>query len=302
MMTFDQMKSYVDKCMEAYGNSLREICLTGGECMLLKDDAFKILEYANSLGLICNIVTNGFWATSYKTAYNTLQRLKNVGLKSVTLSTGDDHAEWIPVKRVRDAAVAATRLHIVTIIRIEQQYMHAKAQEELLNDATILSLMKEQRINIELIKWVDYSNEEKVGNNIKNRDIVIPKRFGCTSMFQSITITPYGDVLACCGLSCTRIPQLRLGNINVEPIKDIYERAFEDHLKVWIRTEGPHNILKFVHDNTNWRFNCSYSNCAVCMEIFKSERILNFLKEHYYEWAGQLVRSYYPITYDNIKR
>jgi MoaA/NifB/PqqE/SkfB family radical SAM enzyme len=297
-MTFEQMKGYVDKCMEAYSDSIREICLTGGECMLLKDDVFKILEYSTSLGLICNIVTNGFWATSYKKAYNTLLQLKNVGLKSITLSTGDDHGKWVPLKRVRDAAIAAIKLDLIVTIRIEQGvYSGSETEDKLLSDAQILNFLDKNRLKIELIRWLNYSNEEKATSYPKSRDVYIPAKDECTQLFKTISITPYGDVMACCGISCARIPQLRLGNIDIEPINEIYERAFEDHLKIWLHTKGPHSVLQFVRNRTNWRFNSDSVRCAACMEIFGSERILNFLREHYFEWAKELMYSYYPKIY-----
>jgi hypothetical protein len=161
----------------------------------------------------------------------------------------------------------------------------------------ILNYLKKNRLKIELIKWIEYNNEEKAAYFPKCRDVYIPANDECTQLFKTISITPYGDVMACCGISCARIPQLRLGNIDIEPIKEIYERAFEDHLKIWIHTKGPHHVLQFVQNRTNWRFNSDSARCAACKEIFSSERILNFLREHYFEWAKDIMYSYYPRIY-----
>ena len=65
----------------------------------------------------------------------------------------------------------------------------------------------------------------------------------CKHLFEDIIINPYGEVYACCGIGVCHIPQMRLGNIHQEPIQTIYERAFEDVLKIWLYTEGPQDVL-----------------------------------------------------------
>ena len=67
----------------------------------------------------------------------------------------------------------------------------------------------------------------------------------CKHLFEDIIINPYGEVYACCGIGVCHIPQMRLGNIHQEPIQTIYERAFEDVLKIWLYTEGPQDVLAF---------------------------------------------------------
>jgi MoaA/NifB/PqqE/SkfB family radical SAM enzyme len=299
-MTFEQMKTYVDKCLDAYGDSIQQICLTGGECMLLKDDAFRILEYCTGKGLSCNIVSNGFWATSYKKAYEILLKLKNVGLNFITYSTGADHAEWVPLKQIIDAAIASVKLGILTSIRLEYDGKTSKEADELFADKRILKFLESKQLTIEIIRWVKYNNEEKHSCKCRYRSVFVPKDDPCKHLFEGINITPYGDVLACSGTSCTRIPQLRLGNINTEPVKDIYERAFQDHLKIWLSVQGPHHVLKFVSDRTNWFFKHCPTDCDACLQIFGSEKILNFLKDHYFEWAKEISNEYYPKSYPNI--
>lgn len=56
----------------------------------------------------------------------------------------------------------------------------------------------------------------------------------CKHLFEDIIINPYGEVYACCGIGVCHIPQMRLGNIHQEPIQTIYERTFEDVLKIWL--------------------------------------------------------------------
>lgn len=43
-MTFEEMKVYVDKSLEAYPDSITSLDLTGGECMLLGKDVDRIFN------------------------------------------------------------------------------------------------------------------------------------------------------------------------------------------------------------------------------------------------------------------
>ena len=44
-MTLEEMKHYVDVCIDAYPQSITRLALTGGECFLLGDDLDEIVRY-----------------------------------------------------------------------------------------------------------------------------------------------------------------------------------------------------------------------------------------------------------------
>lgn len=44
-MTLDEMKHYVDTCIDAYPQSINRLALTGGECFLLGDALDEIVRY-----------------------------------------------------------------------------------------------------------------------------------------------------------------------------------------------------------------------------------------------------------------
>ena len=92
-LSVDEMKSYIDKSLSAYRSTLKVLVLTGGECMLLGNKIYEIIKHGKENGLLVRIVTNGYWAKSYRIAFNKLQKLKNAGLYEINFSTGDDHLE-----------------------------------------------------------------------------------------------------------------------------------------------------------------------------------------------------------------
>ena len=71
-MDFEQMKNYIDTCLEAYPDSLRILSITGGECMLIEEDVMRAIEYASSKGIKTYMIMNCFWDKSYKNAYETI--------------------------------------------------------------------------------------------------------------------------------------------------------------------------------------------------------------------------------------
>lgn len=117
-MTYEEMKKYVDLCMKQYHDSLKVLVITGGECMIYRKNVEKIIFYATKIGLSTRIVTNAFWATSYKIAMDIVKRLVDCGLKEINFSTGDEHQKSVPLRNVRNASVASARLGLVPIINI----------------------------------------------------------------------------------------------------------------------------------------------------------------------------------------
>ena len=68
-MTTEQMKRYVDICLEAYPDSITRLALSGGECFMLGSDLDEIVRYGASKGLSVDVISNGYWGKSYKSAY-----------------------------------------------------------------------------------------------------------------------------------------------------------------------------------------------------------------------------------------
>lgn len=295
-MTYEEMKGYVDKILEAYPDTISTFDLTGGECMLLGRDVDKIFSYATSKGLTCSMVSNAFWAADYEKAFKTLKRLKRNGLRSVSFSTGDDHNRYVPWMNVRNASVAAARLGLKTELRIEGVFGRNDITDGLDSDAEIVTLIQQRKLSISRSPWMEYYNKGKKIRNWRISFYDTGEHRRCGTLFQNIIINPYGEVYACCGIGVCHIPQMRLGNINHEPIKAIYERAFEDFLKVWLFMEGPEKILKFVHEKTGQKFLWHTTHmCDICRVIFTDKSIIPLIKDNFYDAA------YFPmISYESI--
>lgn len=294
-MTYEEMKRYVDMSLEAYPDTITSLGLTGGECMILGKSIERIVAYATGRGLTCNVVTNAFWATDYDTAFATLKRLKDCGLENVGFSTGMDHSRYVPWQNVRNAAVAAVRLDMTTELRIEGALGSDDITDAFDNDYQLVAMMYQGKLHVVRSGWMEFHNKGKKTRNWRTSFYDTRQYAPCESIFHDIVINPYGEVYACCGVGVSRIPQMRLGNVNQEPVKVIYERAFDDFLKVWLHTEGPEKILKFVHDKTGQKFPWhSCHICDLCRVIFTDKTIVPIIRENIF----QAVQLFY-MSYEN---
>lgn len=284
-MTKEQMKRYVDTCLEAYPNSITRLALTGGECFLLGDDLDEIVEYGSSKGLSVDVISNGYWGKSYKYALERIARLKGLGLKAITFSVGEDHQHLIPLKCCRNAIVASARVGYKVSVRIQDnKFSRNPTYKKLEKDTAFMRLVNNKRIELSFSDWQEYNNETIHRKGRAYRYRPYGESEPCKFIGNEIIISPYGDVMACCGIGLFRFPQIRLGNIEKEPIKEIYERTFQDALKMWIRCSGPKAVLQYVYDKSEITFHHWGTDCQCCMEIFSNPEIIPFLRDTYDDW------------------
>lgn len=305
-MTYDEMKGYVDKCLQAYPN-IKVMVLTGGECTIFWDDLKKIIEYASKKGLSTRIVTNAWWATTYRMAVLKIKELKNCGLNEINFSTGDDHQQWVPFKRVRNAALASIRLGLICAVNVETKDNSKFNIDKIISKDKVLSRYaifcdKKEFINGKAIYfekgiWAPMNKNEQ--ENITYKQYECGYKFKpCDNLFSIIPINPYGEVLACCGITCERNPFLRLGNINKENIKTIYERAFKDIIKIWLYCEGPEKIERYIKtlkgEESN-NFHPEHS-CVLCQRIFCDPNNIDILKENISKFSSRVLLNYFMFN------
>lgn len=261
IMTIDEMKHYIDICMDAYPDSIRQLDLTGGECFLLGSDLDEIIRYGKDRGLLVALVSNGYWGKSYTAALERILQLKAAGLNEIAFSVGDDHQHILPLKGCRNAAVASARAGYKVEFRMETRYGQCSVYEKLKEDSAFMRLVNAGKIDIVFWMWRKYNNDIRHGRGYPWHWRPYEESKPCDLLFKNIVITLYGDVLACCGIGNSRNPHMRLGNVWKEPVKTIYERIYEDILKVWIGTDGAQAILQYVYDNSDIKFHQSGNGC-----------------------------------------
>ena len=126
--------------------SLKVLVITGGECFLDISYISSIIKYAKSKGLICRVVTNGFWAKEKEYAIELLSKLKSKGLDEINFSTGDDHLNYVPIKSIKNGISAAISLNLVTVVNIESGKDRNFDMSKFLDDPEMFSLTKNKKI------------------------------------------------------------------------------------------------------------------------------------------------------------
>lgn len=301
-LSLKQMKDYVDECMTYYGDTLKVLVLTGGECFLLENDLNSIIEYATSKGLSVRVVTNGYWAKSLDVAKAKLLELAKCGLKEVNFSTGDDHQEWVCYDNIVYGSIAAIDLGLTCVINVESHDKSKFKSKVFYEDERLkkyLDVNNENHLIITNGVWIPF---EKI-NNISYNNLVInnSEYKGCKSLFCSISINPYSNVLACCGLTSEYLPCMRLGNAQTHSIKDLYEEQFKDFMKIWLFVEGPQKILKYIYEKSGIKNTFIGHNCAVCAEIFKDSKNIQCLYDNCNEIATSIMLKYNIILKKSTK-
>lgn len=299
MMTTKEMCHYIDKCLNAFPD-IKLIVFSGGECTISWEELKKSIFYAHNKGLRTRIVTNGWWATSYKIAKLKIKELLDVGLDEINFSTGDDHQKWIPFKYVRNASIIANRLGLLAAINVETKDNSKFDIDRILSRDKVFNRMISYQEEIGVSKiliekgiWAQMDNSTNKITYETYEDKIRFKR--CDNLFSIIPIDPYGEVMACCGITCKSNPYLTLGNINDEDINDIYQRAFNDILKLWLFIEGPEKIEKFIQEQEGLmqpKLSVGHS-CVLCKDIFCNKKKIDILKKHKDKYFSSIMLKYF---------
>jgi hypothetical protein len=191
-------------------------------------------------------------------------------------------------------------LNLTTVVNVESSHASKFGIEYLKTDYRLEKY--KHLLNKKLLifggAWMPFlkSDEEKINQPNSEISKIFPQlqKKRCTGLFNTISVSPFHQMIACCGLTIGYIKYLWLGNTKKYSLKFLYEYQFQDFLKIWLFTEGPENILKFCRnkltlppiDTTNWHI------CQICVEIFRDEQNILVLQQNYKEVFSNVMLKY----------
>ncbi|GHV35894.1 hypothetical protein FACS1894178_6410 [Bacteroidia bacterium] len=289
------MKKYVNQSVKYYGDSLKVLVLTGGECFLLKNDLAKIIEYGTSKGLITRVVTNGYWAKTYQDAYDILFNLRDKGLCEINFSTGDEHLEWVSYENIVNGCRASMDLGLTCLVNVEKHDNSVFQKKSLQKDVRLQTYFDETIYHKPLIVdsgiWIPFDKSSSFSyDDMRIQSNSNHKR--CTSLFSTLPINPFSEMTSCCGLTCEHILPFRLGNLHNHNIKELYETQFSDLLKLWLFTEGPYTILKHIYEQQNIDEPITGHICYICAKIFQDAKNIQWMKDNYQKIMPNIILKY----------
>src|ERR1043166_5309197 len=226
------------------------VVFTGGEPLLEWDLTVDGIRRAAELGLRTRIVSNGFWARTEERGKKAVHALVDAGLDELNLSTGDEHAKYVPLDSVVRAVTAAIDATLPCVIMVEVRKDPKITAQTLTQHPVLASLLKNRShaFSISQSPWMSLDPVES--SNIEGQALVnrsnIAKRKGCDSVLRDTTVYSDGKVLACCGIGAKSIAELNLGRFPESSLSSLDRKSRDDFLKRWLRVDGPEKILAWA--------------------------------------------------------
>jgi MoaA/NifB/PqqE/SkfB family radical SAM enzyme len=275
------------------------VVFVGGEPMLHPDDICELIRLGRSLGIVTQLSTNAFWASTDDRARSTLARLADAGLDHLALSADSYHSEFVDPQNVGRALRIAREFGLVRKLQVIRSVQNDEG-------ATLL-----EAAGIDPDEVVDHLVFKVHRNDptfdarrwvILNRHSVTPfgraafleehavlhpmeelEDIGCLMAGRFPIVYPNGDLYSCC---CTAgfYKEFLVGNLDRDGIAELEDRLSGDTVLDAINRTGPVALAREVVAtgvDVGERFATS---CHLCRQLLaNTDR--KALEEH----AGKLV-------------
>ena len=164
------------------------------------------------------------------------------GLGEINFSTGPDHAKFVPLESVINAAVSSVSNNISTVITVEEENSEGKLFEKLISDERVEKLQKQTEVKFLIQRNIWMGFNKKFDDKRESNTFVEKK--GCDQLFTNLVITPHKRVSSCCGLTFEYIPEMKIGSLSDSSIREIAERQIDDAAKIWNMLDGPQEMMR----------------------------------------------------------
>jgi hypothetical protein len=281
------------------------VVFTGGEPTLAEETLLQGIRLASSRGTRTRVVTNAWWAKDEDAADRQIAKLIEAGLVEINISTGDEHARFVPLENALWACRAAAKIPLESIVIIVETLAERTiTKHTLFNHAQFQRIRREfpsARVVVIESPWMPLS-PSKTSHYTEGMATVsqnLPVRTGCMNCLGTTTLQPDGKISACCGTGMRSIPELYLGNIGEITIDEADRRGRDDFLKRWIRVEGPERILAWAATkDPQIRWEGMYANrCQSCMRMYMDPKVRKAILEHHEEKMAEVLTAEW-LLYD----
>lgn len=293
-LSYEEIKNFIEKSVESFGETLKICVFTGGECTLLGEDLFKSIRFAKNMGLRTRIVTNGYWAKTKMSAEKMILKLVNAGLDEINYSTGDNHQEWVSFSTIKNAVLASTAYKLLTFVSIESFSGAKFTKKNFEEDEELNELMDKSMLNVMSTSWISLKNEDIIKKSGKKLDNNY-NYSGCDSILNFLGLDPYNKIVACCGLTMEYIPSMKLGEFKDKDLKKLHYEQFNDFMKIWIFVEGAEKVLYYASQKNNKLVKYIQTivhPCQACAYIYNSKEIRETLFKYYHEVFDSVILKY----------
>ncbi len=260
-----KIKKFIESTKEI--EEIKEIAITGGE-PFLNFPALKEITYISSLmGKKVNIMTNGYWAKDYETAYSAISELKRIGLSSLGTSCDRFHQKYIPIENIKNLLRAANDLKIP--VGINLIYEENNTMGKLINQ------IQEEFIELKLLpfQWMPVGRAKEYLDEKDIRKVKIPEILYCYN-FSAFTIDYNKKIYPCCSPYIFNT-DLVVGEYDNITCKEALMKLKNNRILAMLRKRGFHYFLELIRKN-NINIDIPEfieSNCELCGKLFSKENI-----------------------------
>lgn len=286
------LESILKRISEAHESfpDLRLVSFSGGEATILKDDLVQAVAHASSLGLLTRVVSNGSWGKSKKYAKELIGKLKDAGLNELNISTGADHQEWVPHESVVNAAFVAVESGIHTLVTVEVDNEESDCLRRMTSDPTIKQLSECAYFNLQSNTWMPFHADAE---SRRQADSLKDDYRGCNQVFNNVVITPHDNLSACCGLTLEHIPEMRLGSASDGNMGDLYRNQVNDFMKIWLRVDGPHQIIsRVLGERGKQKLEGVVHICQACAMLHQDDEIKGAILGSYERYIPEVTSRF----------
>jgi len=303
-LTFTQISTVLDKLCAL--NLLDVVVFSGGEPMLLGEELLDTIAYADGLGLITRIVTNGYWALSPEKARKNLTELREAGLQEINISADDEHLPYVPFEHVEYIWRASKGMGFRSVVianssrpgsRINPTFIMERLGEELplrfdehghqqplpqpQENGTVYLLSNGTIQHVGRAK--EYIDRDKI--------LYTSQEGGCPSALRQPALSPKGYLVACCGIEINHNCLLNIGDIAKHTVEDLILRADNHVILNAIALLGPSflkRVIEYYAPEVPF-FERYASLCQLCDHIFNRPAAVDILLDHCAELSGVIL-------------
>ena len=265
---------------DAADEGYEEVVFSGGEPTLALDDIAMAMKAARDAGLRVRLVTNGHWANDLGAALARVKEFIECGVEHVSLSTGDEHARFVPVAHVLTAARACASSGLPSTILIETgagRTINAATIKFHPDFVAIEQAFPHRPPKLFESPWSPLSprhfGEYAPGETVSSHNLA--SRGRCEDILSVTTVQADGAISPCCGLAIRVAPELNMGNIEQMSLSAANALAEGNFLNRWIRVEGPERILAWAathNPEIEWEGRYAH-RCQSCIRLFKDPKV-----------------------------
>ena len=252
---------------------LKSVWVHGGEPFLYFDYLVKIIKQSKKLDIPrLGVITNSFWAKNEIVSKKKLEKLKKIGLNSLTFSCDSFHQEFVNLENVRNAIKAASYLGFENIY-VDSYFINDVSADNYFNRITIE--------NLEIlgdIKGVEFHrlpmSVEGRGTNLTeylNLKAELPSgRCPMPFWIEGDLQNPDTIEIDCDG-NVTLCPGICIGNTNIQPLTKILQNYDVDKHPILaiISRKGPIGLLNLAKEKGFQQSQRFVNECHLCYDLRK---------------------------------